>query len=279
MLFDSHTHINEDSFTEEERNQLIKEIVEDKELSYVIDIGYDINSSRQGIADAEAIEKCYAAVGVHPSDTKDMTQETLEELREIARHPKVKAIGEIGLDFHYDDTDPVAQEKWFRAQIKLAKELKMPISIHSRDADQKTMDILKEEGAFDEERKADFPKRVGPGGVLCDDARVVLHCFSGSSELAKEYIKLGATISIAGPVTYKNNKKTVKVVEEVPLEFLMIETDAPYLAPVPHRGKKNKSPYVEHTARKIAEIKGISYEEVARQTCRNGIVFFCMNNL
>lgn len=274
MLFDSHTHINEDSFSKEEREQLIREIVEDKELGCVIDIGYDVSSSKQAIADAECIDKCFAAVGVHPSDTHNMTMEDLQEIRELAKHEKVKAIGEIGLDFHYDDTEPVTQEKWFREQIRLAKELKMPISIHSRDADQKTMDILKEEGAFDDERKADFPKRVGPGGELFDDARVVLHCFSGSSELAKEYVKLGATISIAGPITYKNNKKTVKVVEEIPLEFLMIETDAPYLAPVPHRGERNKSPYVEHTARKIAEIKGLHYEKVSKQTFQNGKVFF-----
>lgn len=277
MLFDSHTHINNETFTMEERAELIREIRDNDQLSVVMDIGFDLPSSKQAIEDAEVLDKCYAVVGVHPSDTLDMTEEILEEIKKLATHPKVKAIGEIGLDFHYDDTEPVSQEKWFRAQIRLAKELKLPISIHSRDADQKTMDILKEEGAFDDERKECFPKRKGPDGQLLDDARVVLHCFSGSSELAKEYVKLGATISIAGPVTYKNNKKTIKVVEEIPLEFLMIETDAPYLAPVPHRGKRNKSAYVEYTARKVAEIKGISYEKVAKQTFQNGTTFFCLD--
>lgn len=263
MIFDSHTHINEDSFTEAERESIINEVIQ-RDM-YVMDIGFNIASSRQAISDAHSIEKCYAAVGVHPSDTVGMTHEWLEELRTMASDEKVKAIGEIGLDFHYDDTNPEEQEKWFREQIRLALELALPISIHSRDADQKTLDILKEEGAFSEERKAQF----GEG-----DARVLLHCFSGSAELAKEYVKLGAMISIAGPVTYKNNKKTIRVVEEIPLEKLMIETDAPYLAPVPHRGERNKPWFVEHTAAKIAEIKQISYEKVCEVTCENAKRFF-----
>lgn len=255
MLFDTHTHINEDSFTTEERVHLIREVIENPILSYVMDIGYDLKSSKQAIQDAEAIDKCYCAVGIHPSDTVGMQESWLDEIRELSKNEKVKAIGEIGLDFHYEGTNPEEQEKWFRSQIRLAKDLNLPISIHSRDADQKTYDILKEEKAF-------------------DGAGVVLHCFSGSAELAKEYVKLGAMISIAGPVTYKNNKKTIKVVEEIPLEKLMIETDAPYLSPVPHRGERNKPWYVEHTAKKIAEIKGITFEEVAAQTMKNAKKFF-----
>lgn len=272
ILFDSHTHINDESLSDSEREALIQDI-EASDILYVMDIGANIPMSKLAVEDSKKLPGIYAAVGVHPSDTLDMTEEDIEILRELSKDEKVKAIGEIGLDFHYDDTEPVSQEKWFREQIRLANELKMPISIHSRDADQKTMDILKEEGAFSKERKAFFPKRMGANG-LEDDARVLLHCFSGSSELAKEYVKLGATISIAGPVTYKNNRKTREVVETIPLEYLLVETDAPYLTPEPHRGEKNKAPFVEFTARKVAEIKGLSYEEVAKKTLENGKHFF-----
>ena len=136
------------------------------------------------------------------------------------------------------------------------------------------MDILKEEKAFSDERCSWFPKRVGAGGVLEKDARVLLHCFSGSSQLGQQYVKLGATLSVAGPVTYKNNRKTVETVEAIPLEYLLAETDSPYLTPVPFRGKPNKSVYVEHTVRKIADIKGISYEETANITMENAKKFF-----
>ena len=166
----------------------------------------------------------------------------------------MQAIGEIGLDFFYDHSDRETQRYWFRRQIQLANELKMPIAIHSRDADQETLDILKEEGAFSKERQSWFPKRKGPGGEELPDSRVLLHCFSGSKELAKQYIKLGATLSICGPVTFKNNRRTQDVVREIPIEFLLVETDAPYLTPEPFRGKKNKSPYVEYTARKVADV-------------------------
>ncbi|MBR6799810.1 MAG: TatD family hydrolase, partial [Firmicutes bacterium] len=159
--------------------------------------------------------------------------------------------------------------------------------IHSREADQEVMDILKEEGAFSNERKSWFPKRPDPTGYvnggasnasgdagMCDDARVLLHCYSGSAELGRQYVKLGATLSIAGPVTYKNNKKTIGVVEEVPIDFLLIETDSPYLTPEPFRGKKNNPSLVEYTARKVAEIKGMSYEDVANITKVNAMRFY-----
>lgn len=162
----------------------------------------------------------------------------------------------------------------------------MPIVIHSREADQEVMDILKEEGAFSAERKSWFPKRPDPSGyvkgavsdanyvAMVDDARVLLHCFSGSAELGRQYVKLGATLSIAGPVTYKNNRKTVAVVEEIPLDFLLVETDSPYLTPEPFRGRKNNPSLVEHTARKVADIKGISFETVAATTKANAMRFY-----
>ena len=277
MLFDSHAHINNDTYTQAERDELIKEI-ESSDLSYVMDVGFDLPSSQQALKDARENIWCYAAVGVHPHDAETMTEEILSAIDELAWQDKVKAIGEIGLDFHYDNSPRDVQEYWFRRQIRLANQLAMPIIIHSREADQKTMDILKEEGAFSQERIAKFHKRqvISDDGTITEekDARVLLHCFSGSSELGRQYIKLGASLSVAGPVTYKNNRKTVDVVREIPIGYLMVETDSPYLTPVPFRGKPNKPIYVEYTARKIAEIKGLSYEKVAEITMENAKRFF-----
>ena len=272
-LFDSHAHINEESFTEEERETLIEEI-EASDLAYVMDIGFDLPSSALAARHAARLPWCYAAVGVHPHDAKTMDEDVLGMIRSLAGKEKVQAIGEIGLDFHYNHSEQDTQRYWFRRQIQLANELKMPIVIHSREADQETMDILKEEGAFSKERCQWFPERKGPDGTLCKDARVLLHCFSGSRELGEQYVKLGATLSIAGPVTYKNNRKTSEVAARIPLEFLLVETDSPYLTPEPHRGRKNKPFYVEYTARRVAELKGVTYEEVARQTLENAKVFF-----
>ena len=273
MLFDSHAHINNDTFTDEKREALIKDI-EASDVSYVMDIGFDLESSLRASHHAARLPWCYAAVGVHPHDAKTMDEEALLMIKALAKKEKVQAIGEIGLDFHYNHSDEKTQEYWFRRQIQLANQLKMPIVIHSREADGRTLDILKEEGAFSEERCTWFPKRKGNGDREEKDARVLLHCFSGSKELAEQYVKLGATLSIAGPVTYKNNRKTVEVVEAVPIEYLLVETDSPYLTPEPFRGKQNKPPYVEYTTRRVAEIKGMDYEEVARKTLENAKVFF-----
>lgn len=281
MFFDSHAHINND-MSPAARENMIKAI-EQSELDFVMDIGFDLASSKLAADHAAKYPWCYAAVGCHPHDTKDMDDMQLTLIKGLAKKQKVMAIGEIGLDFHYDHSPRDIQREWFRKQIQLANQLKMPIVIHSREADQEVMDILKEEGAFSDERKSWFPKRPDPQGYaggrenaagLCEDARVLLHCFSGSKELGKQYVKLGGTLSIAGPVTYKNNRKTVAVVEEIPLDFLLVETDSPYLTPEPLRGKKNMPPLVEHTARKVAEIKGVSLEEVAEKTKENAMRFY-----
>ncbi len=264
MLFDTHTHLNNDGFSAEEREALAAEI-EASDVGLIMDVGFDEPSSLMAVEHANRYPWCYAVIGMHPHDSKLMTEDMLEKFRQIAKsEPKVKAIGEIGLDFHYDLSPRDTQRYWFRRQIQLANELRLPIVVHSREADQEVFDILMEEGAFSEERKSWF------GG----DARVDIHCFSGSRELAIEYVKAGATIGVDGPLTYKNNKKTIRVVEAIPLEFLMAETDAPYLTPVPHRGEQNKSQYVEFVVRKIAEIKGISYEQAAEATYQNGKNFF-----
>lgn len=291
MLFDSHAHINEASYSPEERAELIKTI-EASDVDYVADIGYDLASSKLAVEHAVQYPWCYAVVGCHPHDAKSMDDMELAMYKGLARKKKVVAIGEIGLDFHYDHSPRDIQREWFRRQIRLANQLKMPIVIHSREADQETMDILKEEGAFSEERKSWFPKRPDPSGYtlkksdaakktpgdpadhMADDARVLIHCFSGSAELAAQYVKLGATISVAGPVTYKNNRKTVAVVAEVPMDFLLVETDSPYLSPEPLRGRRNISPNVKYTAQKVAEIKDMTLEEVAAKTKENAMRFY-----
>jgi TatD DNase family protein len=204
------------------------------------------------------------------------TDADIEEIRRLAAHPKAMAIGEIGLDFHYDLSPRDEQRDCFRRQIRMANELKMPIVIHSREADGETMDILKEEGAFSEERKSWFAERPVPEGweSAAKDARVLLHCYSGSRELGEQYVRLGGTLSMCGPLTYKNARKTVEVAEAIPLEFLLVETDSPFLTPVPLRGKPNRSSYVVHTARRLAMIKGMELEDVAEQTCINAMRFF-----
>ena len=274
-FFDTHAHINYEEYGEKERRELIEEIEDTGKMAYVADIGFDLPSSKQAVEDANNLSWVYAVVGVHPHDTDSMTEETLKELEILAESSdKVVAIGEIGLDYHYDNSHRDNQRKWFRKQIQLANKLKLPIVIHSRDAHQETMEILVEEGAFSEERKSYFPKRRGADGTETPDARVLIHCFSGSEELAQQYVDLGASISIGGPVTFKNNKKTKKVAESIPIEYILIETDTPYLTPEPFRGRPNKPYYVEYTASKIAELKGMTLEEVAKETLKNGKNFY-----
>ncbi|MBQ8590520.1 MAG: TatD family hydrolase [Firmicutes bacterium] len=271
MLFDSHAHINEERFDGEKRGELCEQIRQSN-LKYVMDIGFDLESSLQAVKDAAENDFCYAVVGVHPHDSKEMDEAMLAMIRGLAKKPKVQAIGEIGLDFYYDNSPRDIQRHWFRKQIQLALELKMPIVIHSREADQEVMDILKEEGAFSKRRTDCFPPQ--PDGT--PDARVLLHCFSGSRELGRQYVALGATLSIAGPVTYKNARKTVEVVEAIDLSKILVETDSPYLTPEPARKehRTNLPLYVEHTARKVAEIKGLTLEEVAAATLANAKRFF-----
>ena len=272
MLFDAHTHLDFEKYTDEERRELAAEI-EASDVSFIIDVADCVASAKQALADAAAYPWCYAAVGIHPDHASTYTDADIEEIRKLAADPKAVAIGEIGLDFYYGTDDREEQQELFRKQIRLANELRMPIMIHSRDAHQLTMDILKEEGAFSDERKSWFSPRLVDGREL-PDARVQMHCFSGSPELALEYARLGATMSLGGPVTFKNGKKAAEVVRKLPIEYLMSETDAPYMAPEPLRGRPNKSPYIEHIVRRMAILKGLDYEETARILTENGKRFF-----
>ena len=272
MLFDSHTHLNFEKYTEEERREIASEI-EASEVAFIIDVADCVDTAVQALKDSDDYPWCYAAVGIHPDHASTYTDADIEEIRKLAAHPKAVAIGEIGLDFYYGTDDREEQQELFRKQIRLANELRMPIMIHSRDAHQLTMDILKEEGAFSDERKSWFSPRLVDGKEV-PDARVQMHCFSGSPELALEYVKLGATMSLGGPVTFKNGKKAAEVVRKLPVWYLMSETDAPYMAPEPLRGRPNKSPYIEHIVRRMAILKGLDYEEIAGILTENGKHFF-----
>ncbi|MBN2797333.1 MAG: TatD family hydrolase [Clostridia bacterium] len=252
MLFDSHAHLDANQF-KNDLNEVIKR-AQDEGVELIMNPGADYESSMNAVKLAETYDFIYAAVGVHPHDASSLDDMMLTLLKKMAKHPKVKAIGEIGLDYHYDYSPRETQRYWFRKQLQLAKALNLPVIIHDREANQDVFNILKEENAF--------------------ETGVLLHCYSGSAELARQYVNLGAYISIAGPVTYKNARKTVEVVEMIPLEKLLIETDSPYLSPHPMRGKRNESSYVKYVAEKIAEIKSLSYEEVCRVTFENAKKYF-----
>ncbi|NMA86048.1 MAG: TatD family hydrolase [Tissierellia bacterium] len=247
MLIDSHAHLDDRRF-DRDREMLIKSLKENR-IDLVINPGADLQSSIKAVALAEEYENIYAAVGVHPHSAKEMDNSTVEILKSFTNRGKVIAIGEIGLDYHYDNSPRDIQRERFIEQINLAKEVDLPIIIHSRSAAGDTFDILKE----------------AQDGSL----EGVLHCYSGSVEMAMEYIKLGFYISIAGPITFKNARVLKEVAREVPLDKLLIETDAPYLTPEPYRGKRNEPIYVRYVAGTIAEIKGISFEEVAKATAEN----------
>ena len=247
MFIDSHSHLDDDRFNED-RDILIKSLKENK-IDIAINIGADLETSINSVKLADKYDNIYATVGVHPHSASEVTQETLDLFRQMAQNEKVVAIGEIGLDFYYDNSPRDLQRKWFKEQLKLAKELDLPVVIHSRDATKETFDTIKE----------------AQDGSL----RGVLHCFSGSVEVAREYIKLGFYISIGGPVTFKNARVVREVAQDVPLDKLLIETDCPYLTPEPYRGKRNQPMYVKYVAEKIAEIKDITVEELAATTSKN----------
>lgn len=252
MLFDSHAHLDDKRFNND-RARVIERAKENN-IGLIVNPGSSFETSNEAIKLSQQYDMIYAAVGVHPHNAKSMDDQMLKLIENMAKKDKVVAIGEIGLDFHYDNSPRDIQKKWFRAQVKLAKKLGLPIIIHDRDAHMDVMEILKDEDAFE-------------NGVL-------LHCFSGSAELARQYVELGAYISLAGPVTFKNARKPKEVAKEVPLDRLMIETDAPYLTPEPHRGKRNESSYVQYVCQEIADLKDLSFETVAKATKENAKRYF-----
>ncbi len=253
MFIDSHAHLDDPRF-DQDREHVIESLREDG-IDMVINIGADKESSLSTLELARKYDNIYAVAGVHPHSASELEEDGLDWLRDIAKEKKVVAIGEIGLDFYYDNSPRDIQRKWFKAQLQLAKELGLPVVIHTRDAAKETYDILKDAAA---------------DGKL----KVLMHCYSGSAEMAVDYAKLGFYIALGGAVTFKNARVPREVASVVPLENLMIETDCPYMTPEPFRGKRNEPKYVNLVAEKIAEIKGITVEELAKATADNARRFF-----
>ncbi|PLY11659.1 MAG: radical SAM protein [Desulfuromonas sp.] len=257
QLVDSHAHLDSTQFGDEQP-QLVARALENG-ISHILTIGCDLTSSKASVALAAQYPQVYAAVGVHPHDATTVNDTLLDELRTLAREDKVVAIGEIGLDFYRDRSPRDDQRRAFRAQLQLACELELPVIVHDRDAHDDVLAILRE---FKREK-----------------LRGVLHCFSGDVAFAKQCLELGFYISIAGPVTYPKNDGLREVVKAVSIDKLLVETDCPYLSPQKFRGKRNEPAYVRYTAEKIAEVKGLSIEDVARITSLNAWRLFGIGDI
>jgi TatD DNase family protein len=252
MLFDTHAHLNAIQYEED-----IVEVIQRAQaenVTNIVVVGFDTDTIKKAMELIDQYDMIYAAVGWHPVDAIDMKDEDLEWIKELAQHPKVVALGEMGLDYHWDKSPKDIQKDIFRRQIRLAKELQLPIIIHNRDATEDVVNILKEENASE------------VGGIM--------HCFTGSLEVAKQCMDMNFYISFGGPVTFKNAKKPKEVALEIPLERLLIETDCPYLTPHPFRGKRNEPSYVKYVAEQIAELKGLSFDEIAKITSDNAKKLF-----
>lgn len=247
MLFDTHAHFDDERF-DDDRDEVIRKAHESG-VSYILNASSDMDSSRKSMALADKYDFIYAAVGVHPHSAGEMKEDDLEILAGYASHPKVVAIGEIGLDYYYDNSPRDVQKYWFARQIGLAREVGLPVVIHDRDAHEDTLAIIKAEGASE------------VGGVF--------HCYTGSVEMAKEVLKNNFYIALGGAVTFKNARKLLDVAKFVPEDRLLIETDCPYMTPEPYRGKRNDSGYVRLVAEKIAELRGVTFEEIAQITAQN----------
>lgn len=252
MLIDTHAHVNVDAF-DEDRHEVLQRARESG-VEYLINIGFNEHTIPSSLALAEQYDWIYSSVGWHPQDAGSFNDKVQESLREWTKHEKVCAIGEIGLDYYWDKSNHEIQKQVFRRQLRLAHECQLPVIIHNRDAHEDTLSILQEENAQD------------IGGVM--------HCYSGSWEMASKCLELGFYISFGGPVTFKNAKQPKSVLQQVPLDRLLIETDSPYLTPHPHRGKRNEPAYVRLVAEAAAELKGISLEALLEATGNNARKLF-----
>ncbi|MDL2217144.1 TatD family hydrolase [Christensenellaceae bacterium OttesenSCG-928-M15] len=251
QLFDTHTHLLDERFNED-REALLKTLPE-KGIVHILEAGTFAGDSEKLLHMVENCFYAYAALGTHPHDAKEMRPEHMDELKRCLQHEKAVAVGEIGLDYHYDFSPRDVQRRWFAQQLDLAQELCLPVVLHVREATQDAMALLRE-------RK--------------NNIRGVMHCFSGSYETAKECLDMGLYVAFGGVLTYKNAKKNVEVAQKLPMERLLIETDCPYMAPVPHRGERNDPSLVKLVCEKLAEIKNRDVEEVASITLQNGKALF-----
>ena len=254
MIFDTHAHYDDEAFAEDREELLAK--LPALGISPVVNMGSDLAGCRDTLALAERYDYIYGAIGVHPSDCGEMTEEDFAWLREQCAREKVVAVGEIGLDYYWPEPDHELQKYWFRRQLDLAREVKLPVVIHSREAAQDTYEIMAEKHAEE------------IGGVV--------HCFSYSPEMAERFVKMGFYIGLGGVLTFKNAKKIREVADRIPLEKIVLETDSPYLAPVPNRGKRNNSSYLRYVVPVLAEIKGVSPEEIISVTRANAFALYRM---
>ncbi len=246
-MIDSHAHYDDEAF-DQDREELLSTVFKSG-IQKVINVGASMKSCRTTLDLAERYEHIYAALGVHPSDTTYLTEDDMKWIAEKSRLSKVVAIGEIGLDYYWDTPDRETQKKWFRRQLELAKEVQLPVVIHSRDAAADTISIMRECGA--------------------DTIKGVIHCYSYTKESAREFLEMGYSFGIGGVLTFKNAKKLKEAVAYIPMDRILLETDCPYLAPEPNRGKRNSSLNIPYVVQVMAQIKGISEEEVIRITSEN----------
>ena len=251
VLVDTHAHYNDVGFVKE--IPALRQRAHEAGVAVVVCVGYEVPSSRRAVMLAQKYEDVYATVGVHPHDASGMTSRGWEALRLLAGEKRVVALGETGLDYYRNLSPHIVQEKVFRRQLELAQEMQLPVVIHDRDAHDETIEILK-----------DFPDLAG----------VVLHCFSGDRQLAEHCIDLGFHLGIGGPLTYPNNNRLVDVARIAPLNRILLETDCPYLSPQPWRGKRNEPSYLPVVARRLAELQGLTVEEVAAATTANALRFY-----
>lgn len=247
MIFDTHAHYDDEAF-DEDREELLTSLFT-QGIEAVTNVGASIKTSENTLKLVDQYPNVYGAIGVHPSETSELNEEKLNWLKTQSAHKKIVAIGEIGLDYYWDEPDREIQKTWFIRQLSLAREVKLPVIIHSRDAAKDTLDIMKAENS----------KEIGG----------VIHCFSYEKEMAREYLNMGFYLGIGGVLTFKNARKLKEVVEYMPMEQLVLETDCPYLAPVPNRGKRNSSLNLPYVVKEISAIKGIPEEEIIAITNQN----------
>lgn len=252
MIFESHAHYDDEAF-DEDRDELLGSLRENG-IERVINVCAELDHWDRTVELMEKYPFVYGAVGVHPDDVGALNEEAVERMHQLCRHAKTVAVGEIGLDYYWDKEQHVSQIYWFERQLQVAREEKLPFIIHSREAAQDTLDTMKRMRAGD------------IGGVV--------HCFSYGKELAREYLNMGLSLGVGGVVTFKNARKLKEVVEYAPLESLLLETDCPYLAPVPFRGKRNSSLNIPYVVQAIAQIKGVSSDKVMEVTRENGYRVF-----
>lgn len=247
MIFDTHAHYDDEAFNED-RDKLLLSLPENG-IEAVVNVGASIQSTKNTLELMKKYSFVYGAAGVHPNETAELNEHLMDWLRHVAGKEKVVAIGEIGLDYYWNQPEPEVQKHWFVRQLDLAREVNLPVIVHSRDAAKDTLDIIKAENARD------------MGGVI--------HCFSYSVEMAREYLSMGFYLGIGGVLTFNNAKKLKEVVDYMPMYQLVLETDCPYLSPVPNRGKRNSSLNLPYVVKAVSEIKGISEEEVIAVTREN----------